>query len=170
MKTLTSALLSVAATLLTVAPAYADSVSYTLTTLNPTISSGSTLTFNGSIVAPASNTGAVSLLGDSFSVNGPATLDDTAFFSTPASLDPGGSYAGALFSLTLPTNAAAGSYAGNFDILVGLDNGQSTISGPFEYTVAGNTPTVTPEPGSWLLLSTGLAGVGMLRRRLQARF
>ncbi len=166
MKKLSFAMLAIAGVLVSAAPAVADTFSYSLTTVDPTVAPRGPVTFEGSIAAPSSNSGDL-LLSDSFSCTG-CTLDDTDFFNdVPYPLAPGGSYTGPLFTVTVSNPFATGAYDGTFD--VGLTDALGNPipgtfdSAPFEVTVAPSS--VTPEPDSWLLLSTGVAGVGLLRRR-----
>ena len=116
MKKLSFAVLAIAGALVSAAPALADTVNYSLTTLNPTVAAGGTVTFNTSIVAPSGNTGSISILSDSFSCAAGCTIDDTNFNNTPFALAPGQSYTGPLFSVTTLSTDIAGIYKGFFDI------------------------------------------------------
>ena len=166
MKKVSFVVLAIAGVLVSAAPALADTVSYSLTTVDPTVAAGGTVTFNSSIVAPSGNAGSISILSDSFSCQAGCTIDDTDFNNTPFALAPGTSYMGPLFTATTLSTDVAGVYAGSFDITFADASGTSfTDSAPFAVTV-GSSASVTPEPGSWLLLSTGLAGAWLLRRRL----
>ena len=165
MKKLSFAILTVAGAFVSTAPALADTVNYSLTTVDPTVAAGATVTFDTSILAPSGNTGSISILSDSFSCTR-CTIDDTDFNNTPFLLAPGGSYTGPLFTVTTLSTDIAGVYDGAFDVTFADASGTSfTDSAPFAVTVASSS-SVTPEPSSWLLLSTGLAGAWLLRRRL----
>ena len=169
MKKLSLAILAAAAALISAAPALADTVNYSLTTVDPTVAAGGSFTFYSSIVAPSGNTGSISILSDAFSCAAGCTIDDTDFNDTPFTLDPDQSYMGPLFTVSTLSRDAAGNYGGLFDITFADSLGNTfTDSDPFSVTV-GSTASVTPEPGSWLLLSTGLAGAWLLRRRLLTR-
>jgi hypothetical protein len=62
---------------------------------------------------------------------------------------------------------AADNYDGFYDITFADSPGHTfTDSAPFDVTVRSS---VTPERGSWLPLSTGLAGLWVPRRRLLTR-
>jgi len=186
MKILTLALLSIAAAAIAATPALADTAGYSftndplqpcfllcradtaslnLTTVDPIVQSGNTVTFDGSIVAMADNANPISIVGDSSAVDSPLTLDASDLFSdTPPSLSPGKSYSGPLFTITVPGSAPAGVYNGTFDLIYEDSNmARFTDYAEFQVTVA-EPAAVTPEPGCWLLLSTGLAGAGFLRR------
>jgi hypothetical protein len=163
MKKLSFAILTIAGALISAAPALADTVNYSLTTIDPTVVAGGTVTFNSSIVAPSTNTGSVSILSDSFSCQAGCMIDDTDFNNTPFELAPGESYMGPLFTVTTLSTDAAGNYEGFFDVTFADASGDIfTDSAPFEVSVA-------PEPGTWLLLSTGLACAWLARRRLLTR-
>lgn len=164
MKKLSFAILPIAAVLMSAAPALADTVNYSLTTVDPTVVAGGTVTFNSSIVAPSANTGSIFILSDSFSCAAGCMIDDTDFNNTPFELAPGESYTGPLFGATTLSTDAAGNYNGVFDITFVDSLGTTfTDSAPFDVTVRSSA---TPEPASCLLLSTGLAGVLLLRCRL----
>ncbi len=167
-KKISFAILAVAGALLSAAPARADTVTYTLTTVNPTVAPGGTVTFNTSIVAPSTNAADIYIVSDASSCTA-CTVDDTDFGNTPFFLAPGQSYAGPLFTVTT-MRPSAGVNDGTFDIT--FSNAADTAifidSDPFHITVASST-SVTPEPASWLLLGTGLAVAWLLRRRFFAR-
>ena len=169
MKILSLAILA-AATLVSAAPALAaNTATYTLTTIDPTVAPGGSFTFDGTLTALSSNAGNLDIYTDTGNLScTDCTIDDTDLFvDAPAVLTPGQSYTGPLFTVTT-TGTDAGTYDGNFDI--GLENNAAgknafTLDAPFSLTV-GSPASVTPEPASWLLLGTGLAAVGLLRRRL----
>jgi hypothetical protein len=163
MKKLSLAMLAIAGALVSAAPALADTVNYSLTTVSQTVTAGGTATFDTLIAAPSSNIGSISILSDSFSCDAGCTIDDTDFNNTPFTLDPGESYTGPLFTVSTLSTDPAGIYEGSFDITFGDALGNTfTDSEPFEINI-------TPEPGSWLLLSTGLVGAALLRRRFVTR-
>ena len=167
MKTLKFVLLSTAAALFTAVPALADTVSYSITTINPLVAPGGTVTFHGSISAPITNAGAIQFLGDS-ATTGAYTLDDTDFFAdTPMGLAPGESYNGDLFTVTLPSNAS-GAYTGFFDIEF-QDADFKTFFEDAQFSLTETSTPPVPEPGSWVLLSTGMGAAGLVRRRFLHR-
>lgn len=166
MKKRSLALLTIAGSLVSAASAVADTVNYSLISANVTTVAGSIVTFDSSIVAPASNSGGVFILSDSFTCDTGCTIDDTDFGDTPFELTPGMSYLGPLFTANLSTTAL-GVYQGSFDVsFVDSLGNDFTESAPFSVSISSPS-SVTPEPGSWILLSTGLAGILLLRGRRQ---
>lgn len=152
-----------AASLLSI-PAYADSITLTLT--NPiqfgSGSLGSSLSFDATVAAPNTNGAPVFLNGDSFNVDAPLTLDDDGFFlGFPLSLSPGQSFSGLLFTVFLPTMTANAIYNGSFEILGGPNGGSANDLANVTFQV--NT---VPEPTTILMLGAGLPGlVAMMRRK-----
>ncbi len=149
-------------------PALADSFTLSLSTVNPTVTPGNTVTFNGLITASATNTADIFLLGSNLTVTSPLVGDDLDFYAdTPLSLSHGGFYNGPLFTIMVPLGTASSIYNGSFQVSVLDVNGnQLTQKASFQATAAGTT-AVTPEPNTWLLLLTGLAGATQLRRKSQ---
>jgi hypothetical protein len=142
---------------LLVAPALADTINLSLTTPTQTGSPGSTLTFGATVSAPLANGAAVFLNSDNFGDNIPGSLiDDAGFlFSFPLSLNPGGSFTGTLFSVALPFNLSPGTYNGFFEILGGASGNAQNSLATVDFQINASSPV--PEPGTWLLLVTGLS-------------
>jgi hypothetical protein len=133
--------------------AHADTLNFTLTPSGAGVDPGGILTFTATVSAPNSNAGDIFLNGDSANL-GTLSVDDSDFFANaPFFLAPGDSDTFAAFTVTVPSNTPMGTYSGFFEILGGADgNAQDTIA------VAPFAVTVTPEPSSFILLGTGLAG------------
>ena len=140
--------------------AYADTVTFTLTQPNQSVSyqAGGTLTYDATVSAPAGNGAAVFLNGDSFNVIAPVTLNDSDFFADfPLSLAPGTSFTGDLFTLTVPPNTAFGVYLGTFTLLGGANGNAGSTLGTVNFSV-----TVTPEPSSIISLVIGMACLSLM--------
>lgn len=135
--------------------AHADTVTLSLTNpIQNVFPSGGTLTYEGTVFAPLSNTGDVFLNSDSYNVALPVTLDDSGFlFGFPFTLAPGETFTGTLFTLTIPAGAALGQYDGFFSIFGGAN-------GAAQDPLATVTFAATvPEPSSILLAVAALAGL-----------
>jgi hypothetical protein len=164
----TFALFVVAATLLLSSRTFADTIGLSLNAPAQPVTAGSTVSFVATVSAPGKNSGTVFLNGFSFNVPSPLILDDSGFFNDfPFSLDPGDSFSGVLFTITLPSNTAAGLYPVTFEILGGADSGaQDTIASVQDFPVnVASTASTVPEPESLMLLAAGLPGVAFLVQR-----
>jgi len=162
---LTLAVMTVLLTIgLSPAVAYADTVTFTLT--NPTQhtggSAGGTLTYDVTASAPLNNGAAVFLNGDGFNLGLPLTIDDSDFFAdAPLFLNPGDSDTFDMFTVTVPAGTTPGNYSGFFSVLGGAPGDLTDVLGTVDFVTV-----VTPEPGSFILLGSGLAGlVGVVRRK-----
>ena len=120
---------------------------------------GSTLDFTGTITTSSVST--VSLGGDSFTLSGLFTPNDGPFLNnapltmSASSMPSSGDID--LFTITIAPGTPAGIYAGVFDILDG-----NTVVGEVDFDI-----DVTPEPGTILLLGTGLLLLaGLIRWRM----
>ena len=152
----------VLATLIFVAPAFADTLNLTLTSPVQTGTPNGTLTFDATVSAPLTNSGTLYLNGDNFNVSllG-ATIDDSGFlFNFPLSMNSADSFTGTLFTVSLPSVIAPGTYNGFFEILGGSDPGAQDTLATVNFQIT--TPVATPEPGTWLLFGTGVAFLAML--------
>lgn len=163
-----SLLMLVLAVMTMLPAAHADTISFAFTSPVQTGAPGTTLTFDATISAPLSNTGAVDLFDLSITTPGFTTSpnDDSGFFANfPEFMSPGDSTTATLFTIALASNIAPGTYIGTAAIL----NEANALLGSsqFEIDVPGTSPV--PEPGTWVLLITGagvLAGVVYGRRSM----
>ena len=155
----------VLAVLLLVMPASADTINLVLSNPVQSGAPGSTLSFDATVSAPLANAATVYLNGDSFDITIPGSnpIDDSGFlFNFPLSLDPGDTFTGTLFSVTLPSDLALGTYNGFFTITGGGPADLNNLA-----TVNFQVNSAVPEPGTWALLATGLGILAMAisRRR-----
>jgi hypothetical protein len=113
--------------------------------------------------------GSISTLFDNSSITDVGsvfTLNDTDFFSNfPTYLTPTGpddTYTGAIFTIT-NTGSVAEKYSGDFNLLGGANGSASKTLATVDF--GSPAVTVTPEPSSVLLLSTGMLGLVLVGRR-----
>jgi hypothetical protein len=141
-------------------PAYADGVDLTLSSVSGT--AGTTVTVDGTITNNSSNM--VYLNNESFTLPLPLINGDTTefFLNAPFFLSPDTSSGLiALFTFQIAPGTPSGIYPGNFlDIIGGGPNDFTDVLASAEYSVK-----VTPEPGTILLLVTGLLGIAFVLRR-----
>ncbi len=156
---------------LTAAVAHADTVTLTLSPSTVSTAPGTTAAYTATLSAPVSNGAPVSLNGDTITFAAPTdiTFDDSGLFANfPASLNPGDSDTAALFTLTVPAAEPTGIYLGSYVLQGGADgNAQiSLATQSFTLDVAASAPSsVTPEPSSYVLLSTGMLAMLALASR-----
>ena len=133
---------------------------------------GDTLNFFGVISNTGSDT--VFLNGDPLTLAGLSfTIIDQFFTTVPLSLAGKTSSLDIdLFDVTVsnPLLDSFGKYLGSYGLVGGVDGDASDnlASANFDVTTAAGGATV-PEPGSWLLLGTAVAGLGAVRRPRQRR-
>lgn len=155
-----------AATFFIVAAAHADGLVFTLDHPIVLAVPGSTVSFSGQLSEAAGSTGSLFFKGDSYTVDGPLTLDDAAYFSTaPSMLRPGDLFTGMLFTVALPIDGVRGMYDGSFTVQFTDENG-AELDQTAKFQI---NASAVPEPGSWLLVCTGLAGIGRLKYHLSGK-
>jgi hypothetical protein len=147
--------------------AHANSITITLDNPIQSGAPGEVVSFFATISAPAGNSAPVYLNGSTFDFGAsPFTGDNSGLFSFPVFLNPTDSFDQLLFTVTLGSGTTPGvNYSGTFELQGGVDNADQTVLGSPVFTVTALPPAV-PEPASFLLLTTGLAGTfAMLKRK-----
>ena len=142
----------------------ADTITLSLSNPVQSATPGSTVAFDATVSTPSTNAAPVFLNSDNYTIDSPLTLDDSDFFSFPLSLDPGDSYTGALFTVTLPADIVFQTYTGSFEILGGV-NGLTFDT----LATTGFQVNPTPEPGTMLLLATGLGLLAFVMYRKKGK-
>jgi hypothetical protein len=154
--------LAAALCLLSITPAGAATISFSLFSSLVTVQPGADATFGGTMA----NTGSTAafLNGDTWTF--PFAVDDTPFFvNFPPSLSPGASASGTLFTASIPTNAGLGLYVGVFSVLGGDNPAAQNVLGNADFGV-----NVVPEPGTVSLVAAGLLlAAGRVRARTRNR-
>lgn len=118
---------------------------------------GQTVTFTATVANTTTST--VFLNGDALNVAAPLIGNDTKFLlNFPLSLAGNQMFTAPAFDITVPANAPAGLYPGNFDILGGSSSTAQTNVGSAVFAV--NVPV--PEPGTLGALLVGLSGLALL--------
>ena len=161
-------MLALGVALLLARPASADTITLNLANPVQTGVAGSTLSFDATVTAHGNNGATIFLNGDNFtSLASPLTSNDDGFLlGFPLSLDPGESFSGLLFTITLPSDINAGQYLGSFAILGGTDGSAQDELATVDFTVNATAGTsAVPEPDSLMLLATGLTGMMLGAKR-----
>jgi hypothetical protein len=155
--------------------AHADSLGVAAASSTLTGAAGSTVTFD----AVVSNAGPdpIYINGDGSTLDSFLTLDDSPLFNLVGiPISPGsntGPDALALFNILIAPGTAPGIYTGEvFTIYGGADGGAGTayddladIVFNVKVTSAATPPKNTPEPGTLLLVASGIVSLALWRRR-----
>jgi len=143
------------------AAAHADSIDITLMQSSQSGLAGTSVTFDATITNMTGGT--IFLNGDSATTSTSfLTVNDNPFLNNaPLSLAAGASSGPfALFSVFIAPGTPSGNYSFNtFSISGGTSNVAFNTVGSAQFNVA-----VTPEPGTLVLLASGLLGVGLKLR------
>jgi len=133
--------------------------------------SGSSVSYITAFENPLSQT----LFLNGSDVDLPAALlpnfNDLLFANFPPSVDPGDTTPfAALFTINLPLSLAPGTYDFSYTLLGGFTPDElDPIADPIAFQLnVQSAETPVPEPGTWLLLTTGVGALGtVLSRRRQ---
>lgn len=146
------------------AAAHADCIDIILTPASQSGAAGTMVTFDATLTNLTGST--IFLNGDSATTSSSfLSVDDNPFMNNaPLSLAPGASSGPfALFGVFIAPGTAQGSYAFNtFTITGGTSRGTFDPLGSAQFNV---NVAVAPEPGTLVLLATGLLGLGIKLRR-----
>jgi hypothetical protein len=153
--------IAVIASALCLAPWAARAESVTITLPAITGAPGSTVDVMGTITN--SGLDVLSLDGDSLSVSAPLTANDMFLNNAPFTLNGGSSDTFEFFQIIIAPDALLGIYGTDNSDVFSFFGASITDNVNFTVDVTGATPT--PEPTSILLFASGLASLGLSRRR-----
>ncbi|HKM67457.1 MAG TPA: PEP-CTERM sorting domain-containing protein [Candidatus Acidoferrum sp.] len=163
-------LLVIAVALLASPVLRADSVSIVFDQPTQSVVQGTLeVTFSATVTNLTAAT--VFLNGDEYSVS-PAIclssflcLNDSAFLSNPNLISLSGNQiidSVDLFTVTLPSDLATGTYAGSFSFTGGADSSALDNLGGSNFYIDVTSPVATPEPGTLAMLLLGFSLAGAL--------
>lgn len=122
---------------------------------------GSTVSFDITLENPIDSGAALFLNAYNSTIDHPLTLNDLLSVNFPASLNEGTSASGTLFTVDLPVGMTPGVYNGIYFVLGGLTPDDFETIAEIDFQVNAQPATnPIPEPGTWILLATGLGVFG----------
>lgn len=154
-----------------VASLHADAIDFTLTNSAQFAGAAEKITFSASLNNPSLSE--LFLNGDNYDLDLGLSIDDSGFFTLPASLAAAGqpgdtATTASLFSITLAADLAPGSYSGTFFILGGgVANAFDTLASQ-QFTITVPPTSSVPEPSTIWMTMLGvpaLLRICSLRRR-----
>jgi PEP-CTERM motif len=168
---LTLAVMTVGLAIGAMPAALADSLNFALIQSALSAPPGNTLTFAATVSAPITNGADIYLNGDSYYLSTLVINDNDFFANAPFFLAPGHSSTFDIFTVRIPAGTPVATYPGFFEILGGASGSASNTLGnvDFSVTVTPDSVTATPEPSSFMLLGSGLAGLAGVVRRKRSR-
>jgi hypothetical protein len=120
-----------------------------------------TITFGTPIIGTDSTAYTNVLLTTSFPLNGLTNYQSLFTFTDNSSGVTFGPPGGSLLAVATNSTSVSGNFA--------LSSGNITFDPPgtelFIYADPANVPSGVPEPGTWVLVSTALGGIAVLRRK-----
>lgn len=123
---------------------------------------GSTVSFDADIQNPIESGAALFLNGSSITIDSPLTVNDLLFVNFPVSIDAGSEAFGTLFTVDLPADLAPGLYNGTYFIQGGFTPADQDILAEIDFQIdAQPAASPVPEPGTWILLLTGVGVLAM---------
>lgn len=134
---------------------------------------GTTISFEAGLENPLGSGAPLFLNGSNFTIQSPLVLNDLLFVNFPVSVDEGETAFGTLFTVDLPLGMTPGIYTATYQILGGFTPLADDTLADLEFRInAQPASSPIPEPGTWLLLGTGLGMLAMViySRRRQASF
>jgi hypothetical protein len=162
--------LTLALTLGALAPSHAT-ITFSLSPNTLPITSGSTVTFSGTI---ANSAGSPEVFLNQlnftlpFASQGILTTDPTPFFTnTPLSLLANQSYTGDLFTVTIASGATNGTYFGDATLVGGATDIATDTLGTAQFSVT-QTGVAAPEPATLSFMALGVAGGIFARKKYHA--